>query len=118
MSGLRVELNTTIGWDNGEIPGPEEISDLLVVLVDELDTLGIEPEVSSEVAESDLHVRIVAEFAFGDGPFEAMEHVLVMVKTAFHAAGIGTAAIDPTVVRKRRPQPVVRSLRHGELTTV
>ena len=118
MSGLRVELNTTIGWDSGEIPGPEEISDLLVVLVDELDTLGIEPEASFEVAESDLHFRIVAEFAFAGGPTEAMEYVLAKVKTAFHAAGIATAAIDPTVVRKRRPQPVVRSLRHGELTAV
>ncbi len=118
MTGLRIEWNAAIGWGSGEVPSPDEVSDLLVALVDELDALGIEPEVSSAVAESDLHVRIVAEFVFGGDPFEAMEYVLVKVKTAFHAAGIGTAAIDPTVVRKHRPQPVVRSLRHGELTAV
>ncbi len=70
-------------------------------LVDDLEKAGLDPSVETRRLGDDVEVSVRLNTA-DDHEVDALEHAIVALKTAFHAAGIGTAGlIAPRDLRSR-----------------
>lgn len=79
----------------------DEVTDLIEVLVDELDERAIDPEVSTRRDGRDVHITICVAVD-SDDEMDALTEGLQAIKTAFAAAGVGPAqATAPHDLRSR-----------------
>jgi hypothetical protein len=83
-----VELDATLR--PAQPMSDDDLTDLIEVIVDELDHLPVEPSVGSvrRGDEIELTVGVVVE---DDGSIDAMTHGLAVIKAAFHAAKLDTS---------------------------
>lgn len=96
---FRVETNVTL--DGGGRLDDDEVTDLIEVVIDELDRLTIEPSVGTERLGTDLHIAVEVTVD-EDEEFDALTLGLAAIKAAFQAAGIGTAGmVVPRDLRSR-----------------
>jgi hypothetical protein len=96
---FRIETNVTL--DGGGRLDDDEITDMIAMVIDELDQSTTEPSVGTERVGSDL--QIVVEVTVDvDEEFDALTFGLAAIKNAFSTAGVGTAGVTaPRDLRSR-----------------
>ena len=94
-----VEIDVTLGT-NSRL-SDDEITDLIEAVVDDLDQLSVEPSVGTCRNGDDVELTVGVTLDQTE-EFEALAVGVAVVKSAFHAAGIGTAGFGvPRGLRSR-----------------
>ena len=90
---------------------PDAVSDLLAAVLDELDELGMSPSVASEGVGRAVDVVIDVDYELdpGETAMDGYSRGLSTVRTALHAAGLGTAGMA-------KPTNLASDFRQPELT--
>jgi len=94
-----VEVDVTLGM--GQRLTDDQISDLIEIVVDDLDQQSMDPSVGTGRIGDDV-AFLVGVTVDRDEEFDALTAGLTAVKAAFHAGGIGTAGlVVPRQLRSR-----------------
>lgn len=98
-----VEVDATL---RGAPLTDDQITDMIETIVDDLDRLPLEPSVGTRRVGDQVLVTVGVTVDEND-EFEALTFGLAAIRAAFHAAGLGTAALGvPRDLRSRvMPQP-------------
>lgn len=83
----------------------DEITDLIEMVVDDLDQLPMEPSVGTERLGDEVRFT-VGVTVDQEEEFDALAAALAAVKSAFHAAGVGTAGVGGPRELRSRVQPL------------
>jgi hypothetical protein len=98
-----VEIEVVVGM--GRRLGDDEITDLIEAVVDDLDRQPLEPSVGTARVGDDVRFTVGATLD-RDEAFEALSDGVAAVRAAFHAAGIGTAALGVPRDLRSRVEPL------------
>jgi hypothetical protein len=94
-----VEMVATLGA--GRRLSDDEITDLIEVVVDDLDRMSLEPSVGTSRQGDDVDVTVTVTVGEAE-ELEALALGVSAIRAAFHAAGMGTAGlISPRDLRSR-----------------
>lgn len=94
-----VEIDATLG--SGRWLTDDEITDLIEVVIDNLDRLPIEPSVGTCRVGDDVSLTVCVTVD-EDEEIDALTFGVAVIKAAFHAARIGTAGrVVPRDLRSR-----------------
>ncbi len=98
-----VEIDVVVGM--GRRVGDDDITDIIEAVVDDLDQQGLEPSVGTSRVGDDVRFTVGVTVA-RDEEFEALGDGVAAVKSAFHAAGMGTAGFGVPRDLRSRVQPL------------
>jgi hypothetical protein len=87
---LNVEFIAHIARGDDQTPKPSEFDALTDAILDELLKLGIEADVTASLKGGDLSLTFGAEIEDGEDILTAFQRALGAVRTALHAAEVGT----------------------------
>jgi hypothetical protein len=98
-----VEVEVVLG--TGRRLDDEEITDLIEVVVDELDELSMEPSVGTARSGDDVRLRVAVSVDLGE-EFDALAAGVTAVRAALHAAGLGGSGLGVTRDLRSRVEPL------------